>query len=338
MENTITTILIVDDTKANLIALEALLDCKTKRLILANSGNEALKILLKEKIDLVLLDVQMPGMNGFEVAEIMRSNKETKSIPIIFATAINKEEKYIFKGYELGAVDYIYKPISNEILRSKVNVFVKLNEQSKIIIDKTVALERTIVELKLAEKKLIYFARMDDLTGILNRRGFEAEYELEWARAIRHKRVISVLMIDIDDFKLFNDTNGHLEGDLCLKKVATAIEMSLGRTSDVVARFGGEEFVVILPETDLEGGKTMAENIRKNIENLKIKNETEDDVSFITASIGISAIIPTNESNKVDLLDQADKALYIAKKGGKNNSEVYKYESSRKIQMVNRIK
>ncbi len=320
METYITNILIVDDTKANLIALAALLDSPNMNIFSASSGNEALKLLLKEDIDMVLLDVQMPEMNGFEVAEIMRANSKTKDIPIIFVTAISKEEKYIFKGYELGAVDYLYKPISNEILKSKVNVFIRLNEQTKIIINKTKALEKTIAKLKQAEKRLTYYARMDELTDILNRRGFESEYELEWARAIRYNRKLSMLMIDIDDFKIFNDTYGHLEGDVCLKEVARTIKTSLQRATDIVSRFGGEEFIVILPGTDSKGAKVVAEEIRKNIENLKIRNEKSINSKFITVSIGITTTLPTRKLNRKDLIEHADKALYRAKNSGKNKS------------------
>lgn len=323
MNNYITTILIVDDTKANIIALTALLDSPNLNILSADSGNEALKLLLKENIDLILLDVQMPGMNGFEVAEIMRANNKTKNIPIIFVTAISKEEKFIFKGYELGAVDYLYKPISNEILKSKVNVFIRLNKQTKMIINKTKELEKTVAKLKLAEKKLTYYSRTDELTDILNRRGFEAEYELEWARAVRYNRYISILMIDIDDFKIFNDTYGHLEGDVCLREVANTIKASLQRTADIVSRFGGEEFVVVLPETDSKGAKIVAEEIRKNIENLKIKNKKSNVLEFITVSIGITTSLPTRELDRTDLIDEADRGLYSAKNSGKNKSDYF---------------
>jgi len=194
-----TNILIVDDTKANLISLEAILEGENLNIVAASNGNDALKTLLKQKIDIVLLDVQMPGMNGFEVAELMRANNKTKDIPIIFITAINKEEEYIFKGYELGAVDYLYKPISNEILKSKVKVFVKLNEQTKIIEEKTKTLEEKIIQLELVEKKLNHLIRIDELTGVFNRRAFGEIVELEWARTIRSNGFFSALMIDIEN-------------------------------------------------------------------------------------------------------------------------------------------
>jgi len=324
VSNYSTNILIIDDTKANLISLEAILEGENLNILTASNGNDALKILLKSKIDIVLLDVQMPEMNGFEVAELMRANNKTKDIPIIFITAINKEEEYIFKGYELGAVDYLYKPISNEILKSKVKVFVKLNEQTKIIEEKTKALEEKIIQLKIVEKKLNHLVRIDKLTGVFNRRAFEEIFELEWARTVRSNGFFSTLMIDIDNFKNFNDTYGHLKGDDCLKDVAKTIEKTLRRITDKVSRLGGEEFIVLLPETDLEGAKLIAEEIRKNIEDLQIPNEEIGTSKFVTISIGISSVLPTRFIEKKEFIDRADKALYIAKKNGKNMISVYK--------------
>lgn len=318
-----TNILIVDDTKANLISLEAILEGENLNILTVSNGNDALKILLKTKIDIILLDVQMPGMNGFEVAELMRVNHKTKDIPIIFITAINKEEEYIFKGYELGAVDYLYKPISNEILKSKVKVFVKLNEQTKIIEEKTRALEEKIIQLEMVEKKLNHLVRIDELTGVYNRRAFEEIFELEWARTTRSKGSFSALMIDIDNFKNFNDTYGHLKGDECLKDVSKVIQKTLKRITDEVARLGGEEFVVLLPETDLEGAKIIAEEIRKNIEGLKIPNKGVNTSQFITVSIGVSSVIPNKLIEKKEIINCADKGLYIAKKNGKNMTCVY---------------
>lgn len=324
MSNYSTNILIVDDTKANLISLEAILEGDNLKIITAYNGNDALKILLKRKIDIILLDIQMPGMNGFEVAELMRANNKTKDIPIIFITAINKEEEHIFKGYELGAVDYLYKPISNEILKSKVKVFVKLNEQTKIIEEKTRALEEKIIQLEIVEKRLNHLVRIDELTGVLNRRAFEEIFNLKWERTIKSKECFSALMIDIDNFKNFNDTYGHLKGDECLKNVAKVIEKTLKRVTDKVARLGGEEFVVLLPETDSKGAKIIAEEIRENIEGLEILNKGMDTSDFVTVSIGVSSVVATKFIEKREIIDYADKALYVAKKNGKNMTYLYR--------------
>lgn len=318
MSEYVSKILIVDDVEANLIALKAILQSVNSEVIAADSGNQALKILLEQQIDIVLLDVQMPNMNGFEVAELMRSSSRTRDIPIIFVTAINKEEKYIFRGYELGAVDYIYKPVNNEILKSKVNVFIRLNEQKRIIEAKTQALKEKVELLEIAEKKLSRLARIDDLTGVLNRRGFEEGFHREWTRSVLYRSDFSVIMIDIDDFKKFNDAYGHVEGDKCLIQVAKTIEKSLRRPFDTVARYGGEEFVAFLPETNEQGARLVAENIRASIEGLQIENQNANGLNYVTASLGVVTTVPRVGQDKEALIHLADQALYQAKNNGKN--------------------
>jgi len=316
----ISTVLIVDDTEANLIALAAILEGEDVNLLQARSGNEALKIILTNKIDIILLDVQMPDMNGFEVAEILRSNNKTKNIPIIFITAISKEEEYIFKGYEIGAVDYLYKPIKNELLKSKIKVFLRLNKQAKIIEEKNCKLEKIIKELKEKKEEISRLARLDGLTGVYNRRVFDENFDNEWSRCFRNKKEISMVMIDIDYFKQYNDTYGHLEGDDALKKVAKEIVKTVGRSYDEVFRYGGEEFVVLLPETDYQGAFFIAENIRKNIEKLKIEHSGSTILNYLTISLGLSTCTPNDKNDKMSLLDVADKKLYEAKRGGKNKT------------------
>lgn len=325
-------ILIVDDILSNIISLKAVLDSEEVKLFSAMSGNEALKILLEEEIDIVLLDVQMPEMNGFEVAEIMRSNKRTMNIPIIFITAISKEEKYIFKGYELGAFDYIFKPISNTILKSKMEVFIKLNVQNKIIEknareleEKSLILENKIRELEIAEEKLKSLASMDGLTGIYNRRTFDTEFNNEWYRGLRNNKKISLIMIDVDDFKSYNDNYGHLNGDECLKSVAHTIRDSIERPYDIVCRYGGEEFVVLLVNTDVKGAEYIANKIKENIYNLNIKHE-HTAAKRVTISLGVASMMPVVNYERENFIKLADKALYEAKRKGKNRVTINKSE------------
>jgi diguanylate cyclase (GGDEF)-like protein len=316
-------VLLVDDIKANLISLKAVLDNEELDIYEALDGNSALRILMKQEIDLVLLDVQMPDINGFEVAQLMKENKRTAHIPIIFVTAISKENKYIFKGYDVGAVDYLFKPINNEILRSKVRVFVRLQQQAKIIKAKTEELQDKVRQLEIAEKKLSNLARLDGLTGVYNRRAYDEIFEQNWKISIRNMSEISMLMIDIDDFKYFNDTYGHAQGDECLKSVVSAISDSVNRASDVVARYGGEEFAVILFDTGLSGASKVAENIRRNVENLNIKNNPQGSFKTVTVSIGVACMLPKIDIKREILLDRADQALYEAKESGKNKCLVY---------------
>ncbi len=323
MEQFIIKLLIVDDVEANLLSFKGILARLDLAIYGASSGSEALKILMKEDIDIVLLDVQMPDINGFEVAKLMRENRRTMNIPIIFITAINKEEQYMFKGYELGAVDYLYKPISNELLRSKVKVFVKLQLQSKIITQKSNELKKKIMELEKLEEELYHITRTDQLTGVTNRRGFDESLDLVWRRAIRSKKLVTLLMIDIDNFKNYNDTYGHVEGDVCLKKVAHKIDETLQRPYDQVARYGGEEFVVVMPDTDVEGGRKIANEIRQGIEGMNIKNSIDGDVSVVTVSIGLACMTPALGEVKKTLVERADEALYEAKDNGRNRCFIY---------------
>ncbi len=318
-------ILIVDDIKSNLISLRALLEVEDVNVIEASSGNEALKILFKEKIDLILLDVQMPEMDGFEVAEILRKNKKTENIPIIFITAINKSEEYIFRGYSLGAVDYIYKPIKNELLRNKINVFIRLSKQAKIIEEKTFGLEEKIKQLEKAEETISKLAKLDGLTNINNRRTFNEEFEKEWSRGVRNKRTLSVIMIDIDVFKSYNDSYGHIKGDSCLISVANELKNSMTRGFDIIARYGGEEFVALLPNTEKDGAMYIAEKIRSNIENLKIDHISSKVKKTVTISLGVSSVIPDKKMKNLEFLSSADDALYEAKNNGRNRVEYMDY-------------
>lgn len=325
MTETKQNILIVDDQRANLLALEAILEDLDMNIIKATSGNEALKLILQHNISLVLLDVQMPGINGFEVAELMKQKKSTQDIPIIFITAISKEEKYIFKGYENGAVDYIYKPIKNEILKSKVKVFLKLNKQRRLIENKTIVLEDKIKELEQTKKelneaneKLERLANIDGLTQISNRRSFDQRLKKEYLRLSRTKQPLSLLLIDIDYFKRYNDRYGHQAGDDCLKKVATKISEATKRPADFTARYGGEEFSVILPETNNQGAITVAEEIRKGVQSLQILNEDPKVCDFITVSIGVETLYPETNVHYETIIGLADKALYKAKEKGRN--------------------
>lgn len=314
-------ILIVDDRLENLFVLESLLENLSCNIIRATSGNEALSLMLDYEFALVLLDVQMPGMDGFETAELMRSNNKTKYIPIIFVTAISKEQKCIFKGYEVGAVDYLFKPIETVILQSKVKVFIELYNQKKLLEEQSKLLElklQELMELRSDNHKLEKLTIRDGLTNISNRRHFDQYIDTSWKSSIRSGKPLSLIMADIDYFKAYNDNYGHLAGDECLTEVARAIEASVKRPLDLAARYGGEEFAVILPETDREGAIIVAENIQKNILELALIHQYSKVSSYITLSIGIGTIMPGEQNSVYDLIDIADKALYEAKSKGRN--------------------
>lgn len=319
--NNYSNILIVDDRQENILVLESLLEGLDCCIFKATSGNEALSLMLEYDFALVLLDIQMPHMDGFEVAELMRVREKTRNIPIIFVTAIYKEQKYIFKGYESGAVDYIFKPIEPFVLISKVRVFLNLYKQARQLKEQAHQLEERLRELLILQESnsnLITLSNIDSLTGIPNRRYFDDFMDFNWRDSIREKKTISLIMIDIDYFKAYNDNYGHLQGDECLINVASRIAATLRRPRDFVARYGGEEFAVVLPNTEVEGALQLAEAIRNNIEELFIPHETSKGIPRVTVSLGVASIIPTSSDKIADIIKKADEALYKSKALGRN--------------------
>lgn len=252
-------------------------------------------------------------------------NSKTRYVPIIFVTAISKEQKCIFKGYEIGAVDYLFKPIEPIMLQSKVKVFLELYNQKKMIEEQARLLEmkvKELSELQEANFKLESLSTLDGLTGIPNRRSFDDYIEMSIKSCTRLNKPISLIMADIDFFKGYNDNYGHLKGDDCLINVAKSISLSAKRPLDFVTRYGGEEFAVILPETDEEGAKIIAEIIRKNVEELEIAHKSSNVSAYVTLSLGITTKSSSIQYSKNELIEHADKALYNSKSNGRNQVSV----------------
>ncbi len=289
-------ILIVDDSKTNILTLAELL--KEEWIVkVATNGKAALRIAETfPQPDIILLDVMMPEMDGYEVCKVLKSSPETKDIPVIFITAMAQErhEEY---GLSLGAIDYISKPFSPSLVKARI---------------------RNHLELKKYRDILKESSMIDGLTGIANRRRFNEYLSMEWQRAMRRETDIALIMLDIDNFKKYNDTYGHLEGDECLKKVAESLSKGVKRASDLVARWGGEEFACLLPETSMNAALEMAEDFRANVEGLKIPHKSSQVAKVVTISIGVASIVPKQEQAYDLLLQQADKALYTAKDLGRN--------------------
>jgi len=290
MENR--TILVVDDTISNLdILIELLHDYDV---IDATNGKDALEIAEEEEIDLILLDIMMPDMDGYETCQKLKSNSTTKNIPIIFITAKSDEDS-IEKAYEIGGIDYVTKPFKPKELLARVNRELQLQDLQK--------------QLKL-------LASTDPMTTLYNRRFFTniASHLLDLAK--RDKKTISIVMIDIDKFKTVNDTYGHQIGDDVIIHLAN-IFLKNKRNSDIVCRYGGEEFVILLPNTSIEGAQTVAQKIRKNVES-SIMNLASNKSLKYTISLGVSQVDVDNEINIEQALKRADDALYEAKEGGRN--------------------
>ncbi len=288
-------ILLVDDAPTNIQMLnETLKD--GYHLFFATNGRDALRIAAETLPDLILLDVIMPDMDGYEVCRILKADPLMKDIPIIFITAMNQQEDEAI-GLELGAVDYITKPFNPTIVRLRIRNQIKLKRQRDI---------------------LTRLSNLDGLTGIPNRRCIDETLEREWRRGIRSCKPISLLMIDIDYFKAYNDSCGHLAGDDCLRAVAQALDDSMGRAADFVGRYGGEEFLAILPETNEEGALFVANDMQNEVAKLAIQHPATPLGKQITLSIGIATAIPYRENEFTSLLQEADKMLYQAKQEGRN--------------------
>ena len=298
------TVLIVDDSPVNLQVLSKLLqgEWNVKE---ATNGKTALEIASSEDPpDLILLDVMMPEIDGYTVCRILKASPETKDIPVIFVTAMNLMEDEA-RGLEMGAIDYIVKPYSAAIVKARV---------------------RNHMELKLYRDMLKKASRMDSLTNIANRRRFDETIEMEWKRAFRQSEKLSLLMMDIDYFKRYNDTYGHQAGDECMRQIAMTLAKNLKRPGDLAARYGGEEFACVLPGIGTAGALKIAQRIHAAVRGLAIPHEDSDVDEIVTVSIGVATMMPAGNEGWDQLVERADKALYQAKQIGRDRVVVFEKE------------
>ena len=288
-------LLVVDDQPINIRIINELFraDCDMH---MATGGEQAIAISQSLQPDLILLDIMMDGMDGLEVCRLLKSDPATAAIPVIFITAKGDENDEAL-GLELGAVDYISKPLNPAIVRSRV---------------------KTHLTLKIQGDYLKGLASLDGLTGIPNRRAFDLRLADAWSQASREGTALSLIMIDIDYFKRYNDHFGHLAGDQCLSLVATALADSVNRPYDMAARYGGEEFACILPDTNLQGALKVASMLRTNISELKIAHPASDVSEQLTLSMGVASLQPRIGSDSAELIALADEQLYQAKHNGRD--------------------
>jgi len=288
-------ILLVDDAPTNIQVLnETLKD--DYRLFFATSGKDALRLVNESPPDLIILDVIMPDMDGYEVCRALKSNALLHDIPIIFITSMRQQQDEVI-GLELGAVDYITKPFNPAIVRLRV---------------------RNQIELKRQRDLLARLSNLDGLTGIPNRRAFNTCLDREWRRCQRSRKPLSLIMADIDHFKKYNDTYGHLAGDDCLKTVSAALQRILERPGDLMARYGGEEFVALLPETDTSGAQLVAAKMLQAVTELGILHAGAHAGAHVTISVGVATVFPKRTTTTAELFEAADNALYQAKQNGRN--------------------
>lgn len=287
-------VLIVDDSPDALALAKARLGKEGLELICADGGKAGLDAAVREQPDLILLDVDMPDMSGFDVCRVLKAGSESCMIPIIFLSGSGGLEDKV-RGLDLGAVDFVTKPFDAFELRARVNAALRTKHMQDL---------------------LIKHAKIDPLTGLANRRGLMERLELEWARIQRHGGRLSLIMGDVDHFKRINDTHGHTVGDRALQAIAGAIAGQC-RETDLAGRYGGEEFAIVVPGEDVSGAAELAERCRQAVEAVSLGDG--DSGVAVAASFGVSdsedAVSPEA------LVDQADRAMYMAKESGRNRIE-----------------
>ncbi len=300
-------ILIVDDSINNIDMLSDIL-IEDYEIQFATSGSKAIEIAKEFSPDLILLDIVMPEMDGYEIIDRLRSEPATDHIPVIFITAKSSTEDMI-EGFKWGAADYISKPFAAE----EVKVRVKTQIENQFLIK----------ALTKANKKLEALTRVDGLTGIANRRYFDEFLQQMINRARRIQSPLSLILIDVDYFKLYNDNYGHQQGDICLQQVATELDKFAQREGELVARYGGEEFAIVIFGLSKQEIQKRAQLCLNAIEDLKIEHETSHCESHVTISAGQVTLTDSNQMNLENFIRYADEALYKAKEQGRNQLQIY---------------
>lgn len=295
------TVLVVDDSEDNARLLEYDLSDDQFDVIIALSGDEGLATAVSRRPDIVLLDMRMPGLTGLETLEKLKNFPETEDIPVIMVSANNSDQS-IIEALDLGANDYIQKPVIYPVLAARMRTALRLKYTTQKLAEANTALTR--------------LATTDPLTQLCNRGHFFTLAHAEFAKAQRHKRNLSVIMLDVDEFKQINDTYGHAAGDRALDVLSECCREAV-RESDLIGRIGGEEFAICCPDADLEGAHAIAERIRENCEAKTIRYEH---IEFgFTVSLGITNKTP-NDNIFEHMLSRADRLLYEAKNSGRNRS------------------
>ncbi|AZQ85636.1 diguanylate cyclase [Colwellia sp. Arc7-635] len=288
------TILIVDDDPSIIVTTSKALNGLGK-IIFATNGSDALMLAETKLPDVILLDAEMPDMDGFEVCMNLKKKERTAHIPIIFITSHSGSD-FEMKVFDAGASDYINKPLNPRVVLARASL--QLN-------------------YKRALESLEHLSLTDSLTGLFNRRAFDKKFSLEFTRAQRSGIPITLLMLDIDEFKKYNDHFGHIMGDTCIQQTAGALLETIQRTTDFVARYGGEEFAIVLPDTNLEGAKYFANSILNTMLSLDISHAPTAKRNNVTLSIGYYSLIPTHKDSYESLLKVTDAALFKAKENGR---------------------
>jgi diguanylate cyclase (GGDEF)-like protein len=320
-------ILTVDDNATKLFALRSVLSPLGYDIVEAGSGIEALRCVMAQNFAVILLDVLMPVMDGFETAALIRQRQQSEMTPIIFITAHTKDEVAHSDHYAQGAVDFIYAPIPPEELRAKVSVFAKLYTQAAELAAKALAVQTSVDQLEELNVELTAIARRDPLTGLRNRRALSEDLEVLEARVSRYGHRYCMAVLDVDHFKSYNDAYGHQAGDDVLQVVGERLTALL-RSGDSLYRFGGEEFLCIFTEQTLESGLQAVERMRAGVEDLAIPHSVSPN-GFLTCSGGVAILDADRRRSASQVLKEADEALYRAKRLGRNRVEFADVEEMR---------
>ncbi|NJL43052.1 MAG: PleD family two-component system response regulator [Pseudanabaena sp. SU_2_4] len=300
-ERDMSLVLLVDDDPLIGMQLRYYMEMEGYTVVEASNGQDGLDIYTKLHPDLVLLDALMPVLNGFEFCTKLAEYTVTERVPILMLSSLEDRES-VDRAFAAGVADYVTKPFQWAILRQQVRHAI---EQAQLL-----------KKLEEANQRLEQLAILDGLTQVANRRRFDEYLAQSWRCMSRERSPLSLIMLDVDFFKSYNDTYGHQAGDACLKKIARAISDTVHRPFDLVARYGGEEFVVVLPNTPLAGATQVAAQIHKKVKDLDIPHRGSAIADRVTLSLGISGVVPHPEIVPESLLIEADRALYQAKKEG----------------------
>lgn len=296
-------ILLVEDSATLRYTMTTFIKAAGHEAVVAESGEQALQLVENTFVDMVIMDVEMPGLNGFETTRLLRETFGKNWVPIIFVTGMSDDASYT-EGIEAGGDDYMTKPVSPVILKAKIQALERIQSMQQ--------------EMRRLNKELKALSQRDSLTNLYNRRAFEDLAIKQWKIQTRSHGPMTVLMIDIDHFKQYNDHYGHQEGDVCLQKVSRILAATLNRPADILARYGGEEFIALLPDTGLRGAKVISEKLRAAIEGLQIPNQEAPHNKVVSISIGGSSADHLGGIQLNQLIKQADKSLYESKNAGRN--------------------